>query len=232
MNSAPLGDLGPLKKQARLGDQAYEAMKERLIRGAFETGRKLTVRAVAEALNVSTTPARDALNRLAAEGAVVYSGPKTVIVPFLTLEALEEVTLMRLALEGLAAERGTPNAKLETIERLEKLQTRINAALDDGRYVDVLAANKEFHFTIYRLSGMPHLVATIETLWLRIGASFHDLYPEFAVAKYGVHNHQVAIEGLRDRDPSSVRAAIENDIRDGFRRLKKALRERAESKAE
>ncbi|WP_245470242.1 MULTISPECIES: GntR family transcriptional regulator [unclassified Mesorhizobium] len=40
-------------------------MKERLVRGAFEPGRKLTVRAVADALGVSSIPARDALNRLA-----------------------------------------------------------------------------------------------------------------------------------------------------------------------
>ncbi|MER8887750.1 GntR family transcriptional regulator [Mesorhizobium sp. M0816] len=211
---------------------AYEAMKERLVRGAFEPGRKLTVRAVADALGVSSTPARDALNRLAAEGALVYSGPKTVIVPYLTTEALEEVTAMRLALEGMAAERGAAKAPAGLADSLENMQVKINQALESRRYAEVLWTNKEFHFAVYRYCGMPHLLSTIETLWLRIGPSFHDLYPEFAIQKYGVHNHQVVIESLREGDGEALRAAFENDIRDGYRRLKQAIRARAEQVAD
>jgi DNA-binding GntR family transcriptional regulator len=215
------------KQPARLGDVVYEQIKERLIRGAYGPGDKLTVRALAEALDVSSTPARDAINRLTFEGALVYAGPKTVIVPFLDAEALEEITLMRLALEGLAAEKGAVNASAETVEELGELQRHISAALEEKRYADALWSNKEFHFSIYRLSRMPHLLAMIETLWLRIGASFNDLYPEFAEAKYGIHNHMAAIEGLAEHDGATVRAAIESDIRDGYRRLKKASRERS-----
>ncbi|WP_287364864.1 GntR family transcriptional regulator [Mesorhizobium sp.] len=208
---------------------AYEAMKERLVRGAFEPGRKLTVRGVADALGVSSTPARDALNRLSAEGALVYSGPKTVIVPYLTMEALREVTAMRLALEGLAAERGAANAPAGLANSLEEMQAKINEALDRRRYAEVLWTNKEFHFVVYRCCDMPNLLSTIEALWLRIGPSFHDLYPEFATQKYGVHNHQVVIESLREGDAEGVRAAFENDIRDGYRRLKQAIRARAQA---
>ncbi|RJG41008.1 GntR family transcriptional regulator [Mesorhizobium sp. DCY119] len=218
------------KPPVRLGEVVYQQTKERLIRGAFEPGHKLTVRALAEALGVSSTPARDAINRLTFEGALVYAGPKTVIVPFVGPEALEEITLMRLALEGLAAERSVSHVAQDNIDELIKMQSQISAALDTARYADALWSNKEFHFLIYRLSQMPHLMSTIETLWLRIGASFNDLYPEFAEAKYGVHNHTAAIEGLIDRDGGAVRAAIESDIRDGYRRLRKAGRERSMQK--
>ncbi|SDA58182.1 GntR family transcriptional regulator [Mesorhizobium qingshengii] len=214
------------RQPTRLGDRVYEQIKERLIRGAYGPGDKLTVRGLAETLGVSSTPARDAINRLALEGALVYAGPKTVIVPALDPEVLEEITLMRLALEGLAAERAAARVADEDIEALKETQARINAALRERRYAEALWSNKEFHFSIYKLSGMPHLLATIETLWLRIGASFNDLYPEFAEAKYGIHNHMAALEGLAERDGSAVRAAIESDIRDGYRRMRQATRER------
>lgn len=220
--------LEPLRKQARLGDMAYEVMKERLVRGAFEPGRKLTVRAVADALGVSSTPVRDALNRLSAEGALVYSGPKTVIVPYLTMEALQEVTAMRIALEGLAAERGAAQTPPDLIGSLEKMQETINEALEKKRYSDALWTNKEFHFAVYRCSGMPYLLSMIESLWLRTGPSFHDLYPSFAIHKYGVHNHQMVIESLRENEPSGVRMAFENDIRDGYRRLRQAIQTRSQ----
>jgi DNA-binding GntR family transcriptional regulator len=210
------------KQQLRLGDIAYDKLKERLVRGAFQPGYKLTVRAAAQALGVSSTPARDAINRLATEGALVYIGQKTVIVPFLDVQVLEEFTLIRVALEGLAAERAAPFGTDQIVSELEAIQTLINQALDDGRYPDALWHNKEFHFLIYRLAGLPHILSMIEPLWLRIGPSFNHLYPEFAETKHGVHNHRAAIEAIAERDGPSLRAAIESDIRDGFRRLKKA----------
>ncbi|BCH12323.1 GntR family transcriptional regulator (plasmid) [Mesorhizobium sp. 131-3-5] len=221
-------DLEPLKKRARLGDMAYEAMKDRLVRGAFEPGRKLTVRAVAEALGVSSTPARDALNRLAAEGALVYSGPKTVIVPYLTMEAPQEVTAMRLALEGLAAEVGAAKAPVGLADLLEEMQAKIIEALESRRYAEVLWTKKEFHFAVYGYCDMPYLLSTIEALWSRVGPSFRDLYPEFAIQKHCVRNHQAVIESLREGDVGAVRAAFENDIRDGYRHLKQAIRAREE----
>lgn len=226
-----VSDEPPLPQRAieTLGDAAYRQMKERIIRGVYRPGHKLTVRAVAQDLEVSTTPARDAINRLTSEGAVVYTGPKTVVVPLLGASELREITLTRLALEGLASEQAAQYGRQTDVKELKSLQRLINSALDDRLYSEALWHNKEFHFKIYRLSGLPHLVSMIESLWLRIGPSLHNLYPEFAEEKYGVHNHEVAMEALEERDAASLRAAMENDIRDGYRRLKRANREREAS---
>lgn len=214
-------------KDANLGDAAYAELKDRLSRGAYKPGDKLTVRSVAEVLDVSSTPARDAINRLATENALVYAGPKTVIVPILTEADLREITLIRIALEGLAAELAVDRAKPEHIEKLGEIQLLINAALENRDYERALWHNKEFHFLVYRLSGLPHLVTLIEAQWLRVGPSFYGLYPEFAEARHGVRNHEMVIEALTDRDGGGLRAAFENDIRDGYRRLRLAVRERA-----
>ncbi|OCP37457.1 GntR family transcriptional regulator [Ensifer sp. LC163] len=228
-----VSELGNIDRAAEnLGDAAYRQMKERIIRGVYRPGHKLTVRAVAQELDVSTTPARDAINRLASEAALVYAGPKTVVVPILDAKALQEITLIRLALEGLAAQQAAEHVVPEDVKALRSLQKQINSALDAGRYADALWHNKEFHFAIFRLAKLPHLVSMIETLWLRIGPSLHDLYPEFAKERFGVHNHEVAMEALEERDGASVRAAMENDIRDGYRRLRRACRERATASAQ
>jgi DNA-binding GntR family transcriptional regulator len=219
VDAKPAMLISPIDRQGSLGERAYEAMKDRIIRGVFAPDTKLTVRSVAEALGVSTTPARDAINRLISEGALINAGPKTVVVPTLTLAALEETSVIRLALEGIAAEKATEKMTDAQIDGLERVQAIINQGLDEARYTDVLAANRDFHFSIYRAAGMPRLVAMIESMWLRVGPAFHALYPEFAQSRQGVANHQTAMRGLRDRDPAMVRAAIENDIRSGYRRL-------------
>ena len=209
----------PLNRQSSLGERAYERLRESVVGGQFQPGVKLTVRSVAEALGVSTTPARDAINRLIADGALINRGPKTIVVPELTFEDLAEVTKIRGSLEGLAAFESVQHVDSSDIAYLEDIQKQLNSALEDGRYPDVLALNKAFHFRIYDLSKMPHLVTIIESLWVRVGPTLNKLYPEFAISKRGVANHQWAIRGLQDRDGLTVRAAIENDLRDGYRRL-------------
>lgn len=215
--------LAPIDRQTSLGEQAYVALKEAIIRGEFSAGQKLTVRAVAQALEVSTTPARDAIMRLIGEGALVNTGPKTVIIPPLTRSALDEVTSIRLALEALAARSAAEilqsGPRQETVAQLQALQSQLNAALDAANYSAALRANKAFHFLIYDAAGMPRLTAMIESLWVRIGPSLNDLYPEFATSRVGVSNHMEAIAGLETADPPRVQAAIEKDIRDGYRRL-------------
>ncbi|TPI27654.1 GntR family transcriptional regulator [Mesorhizobium sp. B3-2-1] len=218
-----LGDLAPIDRHSSLGESAYATLKDSLIRGAMQPGTKLTLRSVAQVLGVSTTPARDAITRLIGEGGLINAGPKTVIVPYLSLPDLDEITAIRLSLEGLAAEQASNHVTEPEIHELENLQERINRGLDEGRYTEVLDANKDFHFLIYRRSGMRRLVTIIESLWLRMGPAFNGLYPEFAQSRTGVSNHLWALRGLHDRDPAAVRAAIENDIRSGYRRLSSQL---------
>ena len=207
-----------------LGDSAYREMKERLIRGVYEPGYKMTVRAVAEDLGVSSTPARDAINRLTSDGALVYAGPKTVIVPVLNESDLKEITLVRLALEGLAAERAAAEGSSQIVEKLREIQEKINSALEEKDYTAALRHNKDFHFTVYCQAHLPHLITMIESLWLRIGPSLYNLYPEFAEGKQGVRNHEMAMEALGERDSAALKAAFESDIRDGYRCLLRAAR--------
>src|SRR5215831_16743382 len=124
--------LAPIDRQISLGELAYTSLKEAIVRGQFSAGQKLTVRAVAQALGVSTTPARDAIMRLIGEGALVNAGPKTVIVPPLTKTALDEVTSIRLVLEGLAARIAAERPPKQIVDQLKALQLQINAALDAG----------------------------------------------------------------------------------------------------
>lgn len=211
--------LGSVARQGNLGEIAYESLKQSIIGGQFQPETKLTVRLIAQALEISTTPARDAINRLIGEGVLVNLGPKTVVVPRLTLQVLDEVTKIRLALEGLAAAEAVAYVQDEDTVFFEETQEKLNTALDEARYQDVLRLNKAFHFRLYGLSQMPQLVSMIESQWLRIGPSLNKLYPEFAIDRRGVSNHVWAMTGLKARDSATVKAAIENDLRDGYRSL-------------
>ena len=215
-----------IERQSSLGEIAYERLKNIIISGAFPANQKMTVRSVAQALGVSTTPARDAVNRLLAEGALVNEGPKTVVLPILDERGLEEIYTARLALEGAVAEKAAAFVTSQDIEQLKRLQDQINSGLSSGRYSQVLEANREFHFLIYRRANWPRFVGMIESLWLQIGPSLNDLYPEYAKSRRGVSHHMTILDGLARKDGAKVRVGIESDLRDGYVQLKASVSSR------
>jgi len=103
------------------------------------------------------------------------------------------------------------------------LDSKVNAA----NYPAALKANKAFHFLIYEGARTPRLLSMIESLWVRIGPSLNDLYPEFATSRVGLSNHLEAIAGLEADDKARVQAAIEKDISDGYRRLASRIKQRS-----
>lgn len=215
--------LGPIQRDKTLSEHAYDRIRQALMTGVLKPDQKVTVRAIASALDISITPARDALTCLINEGALEAVGIKTVIVPPLTLPVLDEITAIRLHLEGLAAERAAENFTRPEVDALEAVQTQLVAAMDRQNYTEVLNHNEAFHFGVYRKSALPRLVSIIESMWLRIGPSLNLLYPTFAIERHGVSNHKAVLKALRQKDGKAARAAFEKDIADGYVRLKDAV---------
>jgi DNA-binding GntR family transcriptional regulator len=215
--------LGPIQRDKTLSEHAYDRIRLALMTGALRPDERVTVRAMASALNISITPARDALTRLINEGALEAVGSKTLIVPPLTLPVLNEITAIRLSLEGLAAERAASHFSRADVDELEATQEHLIRAMDKQNYAEVLGHNEAFHFGVYRKSALPRLVSIIESMWLRIGPSLNLLYPTFAVERHGVSNHRAVLKALRQKDGAATRAAFEKDIEDGYQRLSVAV---------
>jgi DNA-binding GntR family transcriptional regulator len=221
--SHDMENLGPIQRGKTLSEHAYDRIRQALMTGVLKPDQKVTVRAIASALHISITPARDALTRLINEGALEAIGSKTVIVPPLTLAVLDEITAIRLNLEGLAAERAAPHFSRADVDELEAVQARLIGAMDRKNFTEVLSHNEAFHFGVYRKAELPRLVSIIESLWLRIGPSLNLLYPTFAVERHGVSNHKAVLKALRQGDGAAARAAFTKDIADGYQRLKDAV---------
>jgi DNA-binding GntR family transcriptional regulator len=215
--------ISPVERYDTLADRAYEQLRHALMSGSFRPGQKVTIRKMAAVLGVSATPAREAINRLVTER-VLETGPfRTVSVPTLDAARLNEIYLLRTALEGLATELGARNMTPGHIEALERTQMALIGAMDRNDYKQVLAQNEAFHFAIYKASNMQLLVEAIQQLWLKLGPSLNLLYPSYNQSRKGVNHHLDIIQALRKRDPAAARAGMENDLRDGAMELQKAL---------
>lgn len=205
-------------KAKTLSDRVYRHLADRLVAGRAAPGDKLSLRAVADALGLSMMPVREAVSRLAAEGALEVLPKKAVTVPTMGSDQFRDITRVRIEIEGTAvamACAACSRAELREIAVRERTFRGISREKkpDLSRAV---AANQEFHFAIYRAARSPELFAIIERLWLRIGPVINlDLResPERLRKGYAVRFHQTILAGLRTGNPDVARAAVAGDIR-------------------
>ena len=103
-------------------ERVYGVLRDRLMRGGFEPGQKLKIADLASALGTSAMPVREALNRLAAERAIEALPNRSVRVPSLSKDALQDLMETRFAVEGLAVARAAKNMTAETLAQLRDLR--------------------------------------------------------------------------------------------------------------
>ncbi|UCI31922.1 GntR family transcriptional regulator [Mesorhizobium sp. B4-1-4] len=216
-------EMSRVERSETLTEAAYGKLSMAIMEGVFLPGNKLTTRDIAFTLGVSPTPAREALLRLVADAVVEMPNARTMKIPHLMPARLEEITRIRICLEGMAAELAGPSLTKQDLGELEMLQLRINEAYDQRDYREILANNRSFHFLIYNKAQAPILLSMIRNCWLLIGPSLNLLYPQFMAGRTGIRNHQEAMEAIRNADAQRLRAAIQQDISDGSTVLRKAI---------
>ncbi|MFE0754256.1 GntR family transcriptional regulator [Inquilinus sp. NPDC058860] len=209
-------------ERVTLGERAYGALRELLLSGAVAPGEKLSLRSVAATLGVSIMPVREAVSRLVADGALAVLPNRAVTVPVMTHAKFRELTTVRLAVEGFAAEQaaaGRSEADLAGIRRLdEAFRREVEAPRADA--LAALRLNKELHFAIYAATGLPSLVAIIEGLWLKVGPVINlDLKSstERLVSGGAEGFHADCVAAIAARDGPAARAALTADIENAAR---------------
>jgi DNA-binding GntR family transcriptional regulator len=205
----------------------YDALRERIVSGQLEPGVRLTIRSLAELMNVSESPIREAVRQLEAEGFMTTVPHTGVSVSRLSADEVCEIVEIRKALEPLAAylaAKHITDAELQAL--VEVLAEMADAAeVDDGdRYIQL---NRQFHEIIYKAGQNQRLYDLIFNLWDNI-----DRYS--TVFRYvrghmtrSLREHETIVDVLRSRDPEAARHAMivhRHNASLGLRRLEQRLR--------
>ena len=193
----------------------YQELRRRFVTGKMTPEANLSTRGLAQQLGVSQTPVREALSRLAAEGAVQIRSKRRIAIPPMTPGRFEDLLRCRLLLEPESAACALAGMTAARVKRLRAIDARIDAALKSGDVNAYMEGNFDFHFTIYRAHGLATLNQLIETLWLQFGPYMRVVYGRFGTAQL-VDQHQMALSALESGDATALRRAIQEDIADGM----------------
>ena len=144
-----------------LAERVYADLKTALQTARFEPGDRVREEAVADWLQVSRTPVREALRRLLSENLLV-STEHGLAVPQLSRNQIFELYAIREVLEGAAAALAARHASAVEVDYMKQLLQEQAAAKNDD--VRLLANNKELHGCIYRAANNRYLVRNLQSL--------------------------------------------------------------------
>ena len=200
----------------------YARLRDMILFGHLAPGAPVTIQGLIADLGAGMTPVREAIRRLAAEGALLPQGNRRVSVPTLTLADVDQLAFARLAIEPHLVERAALRATPALIARLTALDAQVDQAISAGRVNDYLASNHAFHFALYEASDAPVLVDMARALWLRFGPSLRVV-----CARYGAgvlqDRHKDALAAMRAHDTAALVAAMRQDIADGIEGVRGTL---------
>lgn len=200
------------RRRGELQDRVVDELRRGLMIGAFVPGQTISLRRLAEDLGTSSMPVREAINQLVAANALEMLPNRTVCVPRMTPARFDELSRVRQALEGMAAEMACRRATPGLVKRLEKINGELQRAIGERSIVQCLAKNQEFHFTLYAAANAEVLLPLIEPLWLMAGPImyFSLISPDMP---WDASAHNDVLEALKAHDAAGARRAIERDIR-------------------
>ncbi|MFS8534788.1 MAG: GntR family transcriptional regulator [Limnochordales bacterium] len=142
----------------------YITLRQDILNNTYRPGQRLSEEAIAQELNVSRTPVREALKRLHAEGFVEITPHRGAVVRDPSGEELAELCTVREVLEGLAARLAARSISLIEVYSLERLLAEMEAAMAEGRLADLDALNFQFHETIWIASRNRYLAHQLRQL--------------------------------------------------------------------
>ncbi len=208
----------PLDPGLAAHDRLYRTLRQQIMHGELPPGQALTVRGLAAQFGVSMTPAREALRRLAAEGALTLSASGRAATPELSSDRIEELAALRAMLETELASRALPRAHVALIERMQAINVANHEAAMRRDAVAYLRTNLEFHRMLYLRAQAPAILAVVETVWLQLGPTMRMLYARLN-RKDPPQHHRLIIAALKAGDEPGLRLAVRADVTQGLRHL-------------
>lgn len=185
----------------RTSEGVARVLRAEIFSGALKAGDPLRERALAERLQVSRTPVREALFILQSEGLVDLSPNRGATVRTLSTDDLLEIYRIRCLLEAHAAELAAEGATPEQIDAMEDAQIRLARMHRRGTAADQASADLAFHVAVLKASRSSLLESLLHQV-LAFTVSFRASYATAMLrTEQALVDHEAILDAIRDKDP-------------------------------
>jgi DNA-binding GntR family transcriptional regulator len=206
--------LRPLEAPRSLAEDAAERIREQILAGGFSQGEHLVESRIAEQLNVSRGPVREAFKLLRAEGLVQEEPRRGTFVVTLAPDDVREIYGLRAAVEGRAARLVATHRDAAALDELRRGFSALERAVAGGRAAEIFAADLELHSALCLASGNSRLhevfvryVPVLRAL-LRLDEHLYRTLEDIA------EQHRPLLDAIERGDAEAASAAAEHHVDD------------------
>lgn len=200
---------GDGRQRPNLTEQVYEQLIELLIAGELRPGDVITERRMAERLNASRTPIREALGRLESEGLVYKQPSRGVTVSPFSTEAFVDILNVRQLLEAEAARLAAGKIPAEKVANVRSALEAL-AQKDTPTLSEIWAVDDLLHGEIADAAGNQLLVSMIRDLRRR--THVFNAYRNPMVPRFSVEENTTLLDAVQSGDAERARAAMVEHI--------------------
>ena len=209
---AGLNSLNPLRETPQLGTRVYQAVLDSILGGQIEFGAPLRPDVIARQLEVSTTPVREAMQRLEADGLSVKLPNRGWFVREFTPQQTRDLYEFRASQESLGVRLACQRMTAEDLNRLRELQVTGQAALD-ARDMDAYRVyNQNFHTAILDAARNSYLSSVMSQLRLQNELLMIKTMRIVGRPLRAIEEHARMIELLAARDSTAAQELMSTHI--------------------
>lgn len=193
-------------------DRVHRTLRDAILNGELESGSQHSIYQLAERLQVSRTPVRDAVLRLADVGLLTIERNRGIRIRGTTIEGVRDIIESRILLEVPAAAAAARDAGPELDAELNRLLALLVDSADVGDSGSFGAHDREIHRTLLRAAGNGRVVSIVESLrdsTQILGAStvgrsrsMHEVRSE----------HVPIVDAVKRRDPEAAAAHMRSHL--------------------
>ncbi|MDQ5819654.1 MAG: GntR family transcriptional regulator [Actinomycetota bacterium] len=211
----------------RINEQVYEAVEAAIVRCELEPGAVLGDRRLAEVLEVSRTPVRDALHRLESSGLVERRGRMGWMVSTFVLQDVRELFELRRILEPLGLERLSETWDEAVVRELSHSFEKFPERLTEDLLLDYLHDDHRFHKKIVECSRNGRVIRFYGTVEKQIDRIRHYLsYNYEGRVEASLKEHREICAAIAACDLSAATEALNDHLRDVEELITALARER------
>jgi DNA-binding GntR family transcriptional regulator len=202
----------------------YLALRRAILRCELLPGERLVIEDLAERLDVSSIPVREALQLLQSEGLVDVVPHAGASVAPLSRESILDVFSILEGLQIVAARLAAERATAEDLEQMRALVHAMEEAVS-GKGEEWSAMNARFHVAIARATGLPMLLQMTEQAFDRWDRTRRYFFSDVLAMRVlqAQREHHAILEALRERDSETLarlmRAHSQHALRDYLHHL-------------
>jgi DNA-binding GntR family transcriptional regulator len=204
-----------MKPDRPSASNAYDLLLAQIEDGGLPPGTRLREAELAERLQISRTPVREALKRLELQGLVVHEPHHGAIVATLDYGQVAELYLMREVLEGTAARLAAQHATEVEIAVLGEMVERDRAIA--GQPLELARTNRLFHRQVRDAARNRFLGQILENLRLSLALLANTTLAAPGRGPTSVEEHAAIVARIAARDPDGAESAARQHILNAFR---------------